>query len=760
MRKTLLIITALMLMVGCSSDPFDGNKLVERGGLFYQINSDEPYSGEAVWYYDNEYTHRVGNYKDGKWDGKWTYWHKNGQKRSVGALDPKIEWGDDIKKMFKEIHKKFKDKDFDSIKDNIYPIAAVIHERGHVYRRNIEFIIDGIKNPTARGSTDNGFNEEALKIIINNSHHFSPIKEYPIFNMIKRGLEEESDDLDPEEKFFFNFLVEKEKDIYMLTNQSVDPSLVNKYATSIMVYRNKGEFKLLWWKEMLRVAAFYNDIYRYFESKNSDELEEKDGVVYTRNTNESYSGPSYSLYGNGQKQGEGTFKNGKKNGKWTSWHDENGQKKSEGTYRNGNLIGKYEKWFKNGTKKWEVYNNDDGTRDSTKLTIQWYENGQKQFEGYWKNTDDTAGVWIGKYTEWHKNGQKKNEGTFKDGEKDGKWSGWHENGQKKYEETHKDGELDGKYISWDENGQKWSEETYKNGELNGKVTGWYENGEKEWEETYQDGELVKSTGWYENRRKKEEGPLKLVERETYTEWVKYGKWTYWYEDGREIIPIIPKFVMVRGGTFQMGSNSGDDDEKPVHSVTVSDFSMSKTEVTFEQYDVFCTLTSRDKPDDEGWGRGDRPVIKVSWHDAVAFCEWISTQTDKTVRLPTEAEWEYAARGGNKSKGYTYSGNKDLNAVGWYSDNCVDKTHPVAQKQPNELGLYDMSGNVFEWCSDRYSDYGSSQQTDPEGPTSGSFRILRGGSWFSYGNDCRVTNRGVITSGRSYGLGFRCVSSAQ
>jgi len=394
------------------------------------------------------------------------------------------------------------------------------------------------------------------------------------------------------------------------------------------------------------------------------------------------------------------------------------------------------------------------------LTIQWYENGQKQFEGYWKNTDDTAGVWIGKYTEWHKNGQKKNEGTFKDGEKDGKWSGWHENGQKKYEETHKDGELDGKYISWDENGQKWSEETYKNGELNGKVTGWYENGEKEWEETYQDGELVKSTGWYENRRKKEEGPLKLVERETYTEWVKYGKWTYWYEDGREIIPIIPKFVMVRGGTFQMGSNSGDDDEKPVHSVTVSDFSMSKTEVTFEQYDVFCTLTSRDKPDDEGWGRGDRPVIKVSWHDAVAFCEWISTQTDKTVRLPTEAEWEYAARGGNKSKGYTYSGNKDLNAVGWYSDNCVDKTHPVAQKQPNELGLYDMSGNVFEWCSDRYSDYGSSQQTDPEGPTSGSFRILRGGSWFSYGNDCRVTNRGVITSGRSYGLGFRCVSSAQ
>ena len=123
-------------------------------------------------------------------------------------------------------------------------------------------------------------------------------------------------------------------------------------------------------------------------------------------------------------------------------------------------------------------------------------------------------------------------------------------------------------------------------------------------------------------------------------------------------------VFVEGGTFQMGSNSGSSDEKPVHSVTVSDFNISKTEVTFEQYDAFCGATGRNKPSDYGWGRGDLPVIDVSWRDAVAYCEWMNKVTGKTYRLPTEAEWEYAARGGNKSKGYKYSGSKTISSVGW------------------------------------------------------------------------------------------------
>ncbi|MDP6133965.1 MAG: SUMF1/EgtB/PvdO family nonheme iron enzyme, partial [Candidatus Marinimicrobia bacterium] len=365
-------------------------------------------------------------------------------------------------------------------------------------------------------------------------------------------------------------------------------------------------------------------------------------------------------------------------GRWNGWF-KNGQKKSEGTYRNGNLIGKYETWFENGKKEWEHYNNDDGTRDSTKLTIRWYENGQKQFEGYWKNTDDTAGVWIGKHTVWYENGQKSWERTFKDGKEDGL------------------------------------------------MTYWYQNGQKEWEATFKDG--------------KEDG---LVTR--------------WYEDGREIIPIIPEFVAVEGGTFQMGSNIVSD-EKPVHSVTVSDFNISKTEVTFEQYDAFCDATGRDKPDDEGWGRGNRPVIYVDWQDAFDYCEWMSKTTGKTYRLPTEAEWEYAARGGSKSKGYTYSGGNNLYAVAWYDNNSRDKTHPVAQKQPNELGLYDMSGNVYEWCSDWYGDYSSSPQTDPQGSNSEEYRVLRGGGWLHHDSGCRVAFRlGYSPDGRYNFYGFRLVLS--
>jgi formylglycine-generating enzyme required for sulfatase activity len=128
-------------------------------------------------------------------------------------------------------------------------------------------------------------------------------------------------------------------------------------------------------------------------------------------------------------------------------------------------------------------------------------------------------------------------------------------------------------------------------------------------------------------------------------------------------------------------------------------------------------------------------------------------------LPTEAEWEYAARGGNKSKGYRYSGSNDIDAVGWYDDNSGGKTHPVAQKQPNELGLYDMSGNVWEWCSDWYSDsyYRSSPKNDPQGPNSGKYRVLRGGRRDGSDDGCRVANRNGYYPDRR-GLGFRLVLS--
>ena len=193
----------------------------------------------------------------------------------------------------------------------------------------------------------------------------------------------------------------------------------------------------------------------------------------------------------------------------------------------------------------------------------------------------------------------------------------------------------------------------------------------------------------------------------------------------------PGMVFVAGGTFQMGSSSGESNEEPVHTVTVSSFFMDKTEVTQAEYRKVMG-----KNPSNFSGCDDCPVENVSWHDANAYAQKVGK------RLPTEAEWEYAARGGNKSKGYTYSGSNDLDAMGWYDNNSGGKAHPVAQKQPNELGLYDMSGNVWEWCSDWYNDsyYRSSPINDPQGSNSGSSRVLRGGSRFSLDIDCRVAYR--------------------
>ncbi|MCF7913268.1 MAG: SUMF1/EgtB/PvdO family nonheme iron enzyme [Candidatus Cloacimonetes bacterium] len=241
-------------------------------------------------------------------------------------------------------------------------------------------------------------------------------------------------------------------------------------------------------------------------------------------------------------------------------------------------------------------------------------------------------------------------------------------------------------------------------------------------------------------------------------------------------------VFVAGGTFQMGSSDGEDDEKPVHSVTVSDFYIGKYEVTVAEFKEFIDATSY-KTDaekngyswiyDGGWkkkngvtweddvngkerSRSDysHPVIHVSWNDATSYCEWAGG------RLPTEAEWEYAARGGNKSKGYKYSGSNDIGSVAWYSKNSDNKTHSAGGKQANELGIYDMSGNVWEWCWDWKGDYSSSAQTNPKGSTSGSRRVGRGGSWDSGASGCRVADRAYFSPGSGHALGFRIACSSK
>ncbi len=234
------------------------------------------------------------------------------------------------------------------------------------------------------------------------------------------------------------------------------------------------------------------------------------------------------------------------------------------------------------------------------------------------------------------------------------------------------------------------------------------------------------------------------------------------------VPIKPTMVKVEGGTFSMGSNQlhyiiRSKDENPIHSVTVSSFSIGKYEVTVAEYKAFCNATNRPMPNSwtpsGGW-IDTHPMANITYNDAVAYCNWLNDVYDGNFRLPTEAEWEYAARGGNKSRGYIYSGSNDLEEVGFYGNNSRGGTHPVGSKKPNELGLYDMSGNVWEWCQDWYDEtyYSKSPRNNPRGPSSGSYHVLRGGAWGLEAVDCRVTTR--YESGidyRNLNRGFRIVS---
>ena len=213
-------------------------------------------------------------------------------------------------------------------------------------------------------------------------------------------------------------------------------------------------------------------------------------------------------------------------------------------------------------------------------------------------------------------------------------------------------------------------------------------------------------------------------------------------------------VYVKGGTFSMGATEEQGsvdpvrDEYPVHSVTLSDYYIGKFEVTQGLWKAVMGTTieqQRDKEDKELhlYGVGsDYPMYYVSWDEAREFCAKLSQLTGKKYSLPTEAQWEYAARGGAKSKSYKYSGSNTVGDVAWYWGNSDEESHPVGKKQANELGIYDMSGNVKEWCNDWYADYSSDSQTDPTGPTNGSVRVDRGGCWFGVQGGCCVSSRGI------------------
>jgi formylglycine-generating enzyme required for sulfatase activity len=243
-------------------------------------------------------------------------------------------------------------------------------------------------------------------------------------------------------------------------------------------------------------------------------------------------------------------------------------------------------------------------------------------------------------------------------------------------------------------------------------------------------------------------------------------------------------AFVKGGTFAMGATAEQgsdsfDNEKPVHSVTLSDFYICKHEVTQKQWFQVMGTTIEQQKDKQQTdnvnlkcllaGTGDDyPMYYVSWDEAQEFIRKLNQKTGKNYRLPTEAEWEYTARGGSESKGYKYSGSNNIDDVAWYNAEDVAwwhceysgfKTHPVGQKLPNELGIYDMNGNVAEWVNDYYDKYGSDSQTNPVGPNMGSNRVIRGGAWFVDAKYCRVSERGSRNPGdRDSSLGFRLALS--
>lgn len=215
-----------------------------------------------------------------------------------------------------------------------------------------------------------------------------------------------------------------------------------------------------------------------------------------------------------------------------------------------------------------------------------------------------------------------------------------------------------------------------------------------------------------------------------------------------------KMVLVSGGTFDMGSENGDSDESPVHQVTLGDYYIGQTEVTQALWQAVMGSNP------SYYKNGDNyPVEEVSWNDCQEFISKLNYFTGYEFALPTEAQWEYAARGGRWSKGYVYSGGDEIGDVAWYWDNSSDGTKPVASKAPNELGIYDMTGNVWEWCQDWYDSgyYSQSPSNNPQGASSGSIRVLRGGSWDDYAKNCRVSGRYDYNPGSRFNFnGLRLV----
>lgn len=203
------------------------------------------------------------------------------------------------------------------------------------------------------------------------------------------------------------------------------------------------------------------------------------------------------------------------------------------------------------------------------------------------------------------------------------------------------------------------------------------------------------------------------------------------------------YVSIPEGTFIRGNDKGGSDEIPEHKVMVSKYEINKYPVTVADWKKYCQSTQAKMPDAPAWGWKDtHPIINISWFEAVAYCEWLSINSTKVYRLPTDAEWEYAAKGAIMMDSFEYSGSNKLEEVAWYSKNSNNQTQAIGQKNPNRLGIFDMTGNVREWCNDWYGKFQNNMDSlfNPKGPETGHYKVVRGGSWDSPAYFCRNTAR--------------------
>lgn len=230
--------------------------------------------------------------------------------------------------------------------------------------------------------------------------------------------------------------------------------------------------------------------------------------------------------------------------------------------------------------------------------------------------------------------------------------------------------------------------------------------------------------------------------------------------------MFPEMIKVEGGSFVMGDRQGigRENEQPTHVVNLKGFKIGVKEVTVAQYRAFCKATRHPMPEVPDWVvEEEQPIVNVSWQDAVMYCQWLSERQGGRYRLPTEAEWEYAARGGRIGSSSLFSGGEDLDSVAWYGNHTVYQAQLVGQKKPNQLGLYDMSGNVWEWCADWYGKdyYAQSPESNPLGPSTGDYRVMRGGSWHDAPMGSRNAYRNALSPEFRFDhVGFRVVKDLE